>query len=67
MSFLQRNSIAGHYIIYDDHINICFLRGLRRKEDAAISTAFVQELERSLQEVKEMAHAETRTMPASPA
>jgi hypothetical protein len=66
LSFLPHDSMAGHYMIYDDHINICFLRGLARKEDASISAAFVKELEYGLQEVKTMAYAENRAMPASP-
>jgi hypothetical protein len=67
LSFLQRDSIAGHYMIYDNHIRICFLRSLRRKEDVSISSAFVRELERCLHEVKTIAHAESPAVPASPA
>ncbi len=67
LSFLQRNSIAGHYMIYDDHIDICFLRGLKRKEDVTIGAAFTKELERCLHEVKIMAHAESSSIPAAPA
>jgi hypothetical protein len=66
LSFLPRDSIAGHYMIYDDHLLICFLRGLRRKGDAAISAGFVRELERALHEVKAMALAEYPVVPASP-
>jgi len=67
MSFLQCNSIAGHYMIYDDYINICFLRSLKQKEDSSVSAAFVRELERSLHEVKMMAHAKSPAVPNSPA
>lgn len=66
LSFLPYDSIAGHYMIYDDHIDICFLRSLKRKEDITIGGAFAQELERCLQEVKIMAHAESSITPASP-
>lgn len=67
LSFLQRNSIAGHYMIYDDHIDTCFLRSLKRKEDVTIGAAFAQELERCLHEVQIMTHAESTSIPASPA
>jgi len=67
LSFLPKDSIAGHYMIYDDHINICFLRSLLRKEGASCSAAFVRELERCLHEVKTIAQTETAAAPASPA
>jgi hypothetical protein len=57
MSFIQRDSLAGHYMIYDDHIDICFLRSLKRKDAPSFSASFVREMERSLHEVKELAHA----------
>jgi hypothetical protein len=42
-------------MIYDDHIQVCFLRSLKRKDDALISATFIRELENSLQEVKRLA------------
>jgi hypothetical protein len=55
LSYLPRDSVAGHYMIYDDHIRVCFLRSLKRKEDALTSATFIRELENSLEEVKMLA------------
>ncbi len=66
LSYLPHDSIAGHYMIYDDHIRICFLRSLRRKGDASMSATFVRELEQSLQEVKTLAHANSSAAQAPP-
>ena len=64
LSYLPPDSIAGHYMIYDDHICICFLRSLLRKEDASMSATFVRELEHSLQKVKTLAHASSSAVQA---
>ena len=66
LSFIPRDAIAGHYMIYDDQIRICFLRSLLRKGDERIGAAFAQELERCLHEVKTLAHAERPMSPVSP-
>lgn len=57
LSFLPREALAGHYLIYDDHFRICFLRGLSSREDTRLGAAFARELERCLREVRDLAHA----------
>ena len=56
LSFLPKDSLAGHYMIYPEHIDICFLRGLRRKNDTSFSSKFIKELEHSLDQVKTLAY-----------
>ena len=67
LSFLPRDAMAGHYLIYEDCIRICFLRGLRGKGDGAGGAAFARELERCLHEVSALARAGNPVPPASPA
>lgn len=55
LSFIPRESIAGHYMIYDDHINVCFVLSLKRKRDLSIGKRFIHEMENCLDEMKKMA------------
>lgn len=58
LSFLPREALAGHYLIFEDHFRVCFLRGLRSRGDARLGAAFARELGVCLREVRDLAQAE---------
>jgi hypothetical protein len=55
LSYIDAGCLAGHYMIFDDHVNICLLRGLKDRREFAQEQEFALHLGEALRFVKELA------------
>lgn len=59
-AYLDKNSLGGHYMIFDDHIHFCFLGSVKDNQKYGLESGFADTLQACLCEIKQMVNTAPR-------